>query len=281
MLTEATPYLKEGSLAGVFLGDELCCGGVPLSNLTAVADIVKAHLNTTGGLVYVNECSYPFREHYIGSMPQVPNSIDIISIDQYVRGPNQSLGYRESEASLVKALYDADLYPRMSSHQRVMLIPGTFAAYDNTTTGPVPMPTVAQQAEVIAKLDAYYALALADARVIGINCFHWQTLCGRKGCTPTGGPTQPAYRKIFYGVDRMPLVVARLNNISHAIRSSVRLKTDEAYSTVGYTLARTLPMGFDTGNVFDCAVDESVLLTATKLMKSNSSSYEPRRNVIT
>ena len=58
----------------------------------------------------------------------------------------------------------------MRTHQKAMVVPGTFAAYDSTTKGPVPMPSAAQQEEVIAKLQAYYSLALEDDRIIGLNC---------------------------------------------------------------------------------------------------------------
>ena len=39
------PYVRNGSAAGIFMGDEKICGGVPLSNYTAVL----AHLREAFG----------------------------------------------------------------------------------------------------------------------------------------------------------------------------------------------------------------------------------------
>ena len=63
VLRSAEPHLRPGgALAGIFLGDERCCAGIPFSNVTAVADAVKTFLNRTApaALVYINECSRPF-----------------------------------------------------------------------------------------------------------------------------------------------------------------------------------------------------------------------------
>jgi hypothetical protein len=47
------PMLSDGRIIGVYLGDELLCLGVPFSNYTAVADIVKARLNAAGSTAFV------------------------------------------------------------------------------------------------------------------------------------------------------------------------------------------------------------------------------------
>eukprot|EP01043_Picozoa_sp_COSAG02_P082381 COSAG02_NODE_20620_length_822_cov_2.712310_1_plen_202_part_01 len=40
-LGSAMPFLENGAIRGVSLGDEPCCGGLPVSDLAAVADFVK------------------------------------------------------------------------------------------------------------------------------------------------------------------------------------------------------------------------------------------------
>ena len=53
---------------------------------------------------------------------------------------------------------------------------------------------------------------------------HWSTQCGENqttgkwGCNSDGGPSYPPYAKIFYGVDRMPLVIRRLREIGTLIK---------------------------------------------------------------
>jgi hypothetical protein len=65
-LVEAKPHLQSKALAGIFLGDERSCGGIPFSNVTAVADAVKAFLkqHAPSALVYINECAGPFAHCY-------------------------------------------------------------------------------------------------------------------------------------------------------------------------------------------------------------------------
>ena len=54
-LAKAKPHLQSKALAGIFLGDERSCGGIPFSNVTAVADAVKAFLrqHAPSALVYL------------------------------------------------------------------------------------------------------------------------------------------------------------------------------------------------------------------------------------
>ena len=40
--------LATGAVAGLFLGDEIVCGGVPVRNLSAVADFCKQQLTAAG-----------------------------------------------------------------------------------------------------------------------------------------------------------------------------------------------------------------------------------------
>jgi hypothetical protein len=58
------PYLEKGAIRGVSLGDEPCCGGLPVSDLAAVADFVKDMIEHTKAFVYVNECGRTFMGIY-------------------------------------------------------------------------------------------------------------------------------------------------------------------------------------------------------------------------
>ena len=86
IVTAASPHLASGAVAGLFLGDEIVCGGVPASNLSAVAAGAKHALRSAGhssALVYVNECKNSFlgadgRPYIKG---KIPAGLDIISFD--------------------------------------------------------------------------------------------------------------------------------------------------------------------------------------------------------
>ena len=199
--------------------------GVPFSNYSAVAKAVKARLLQTGGVIYSNECIYPFIYNYAGSMPYVPDEVDIISVDiyGYGRGGNMTGDNRSgAEAAYVRNWVESVMYPRMKPHQRIMQVPGTFARWNAShpsTTGPNgALPTAEDEQVVVDKLEEYWQWAQSDPNVIGINCFHWWTLC--EPCNADGGPNTTVYTKIFFGVDRMPAAIRKLEQISALIHQS-------------------------------------------------------------
>ena len=70
------PFISNGTFLGVFLGDEIVCGGTHLANLTSVADLLRAQLPAQA-ILYTNGCSE------IRDWPMVPASLDLISLDFY------------------------------------------------------------------------------------------------------------------------------------------------------------------------------------------------------
>ena len=71
----ASGVLSSGAVTGLFLGDEICCDGVPVANLSAAASFAKAQLRKVGhgeALVYVNECKNAF----IGKSCEYPATQD-------------------------------------------------------------------------------------------------------------------------------------------------------------------------------------------------------------
>jgi hypothetical protein len=104
VLKLAEPHLKTKVLSGIFLGDERSCGGIPFKSVTAVADVVRAFLDSVApsARVYINECVTPFAHCYkangtIAGLDcvdcnkatpgakcwgaHIPASIDLISLD--------------------------------------------------------------------------------------------------------------------------------------------------------------------------------------------------------
>eukprot|EP01046_Picozoa_sp_COSAG06_P037670 COSAG06_NODE_4276_length_4411_cov_1.926716_2_plen_221_part_00 len=112
LLDEAMPFIRNGTIVGLFLGDEPCCMGVPAWALDTVASFCKSKIGGTQAFVYVNECGRPFdpRLAYNGSFRtsngmRVPQSLDIISIDMSA--------HRLSEFSMEKCyLLLAGAFPR-------------------------------------------------------------------------------------------------------------------------------------------------------------------------
>jgi hypothetical protein len=63
VVAAAKPLLASGAVAGLFLGDEICCTGTSPENLTAVANCCRAELAAAGhgaAEVYINECARSF-----------------------------------------------------------------------------------------------------------------------------------------------------------------------------------------------------------------------------
>ena len=167
-LTSAMPYLEKGAIRGVSLGDEPCCGGLPVAALSAVADFVKDMVRHTGAFVYVNECARSFMGVFMngtdGMYPgmitkkTMPASIDIISADQY------SPTVPQYEANMARRLYEGQaefhgggIHAALAPHQRVMVVPGLFA--DATK------PRNASEALMLACLEGFWNWAQSDTRV--------------------------------------------------------------------------------------------------------------------
>ena len=199
-LDEAMPLIKNGTIKGLFLGDEPCCMGVPVWALEAVAAFCKGKTAGTGAFVYVNECGRPFdpRLAYNGSFRtsngmRVPVSVDIISIDMYC--PSGSIGtdptpgtpppaplagvprcapsqdYRQAalEPVVARAFYERYIYPLLGSHQAVGVVPGT---YGNSSE-----PVSAEDPYLVAKMEGYWNWSKQDPRLQLLNPWHWTSQC--------------------------------------------------------------------------------------------------------
>ena len=123
--------VKENKLLGVYVGDELLGGGITVSNLTAIFDMVKAVWPTS--IVYYNEEWTPLNDvNWTDSAGQpygkVPDSLDWLSYDFY----------RLNNVSWLQPMceYHQNLYPRMNTgknkNQKAVLLPGGWGS----TSGP-------------------------------------------------------------------------------------------------------------------------------------------------
>lgn len=233
--------LRTKAIAGIFLGDERSCGGIPFSNVTAVADAVRAFLDKVApdAKVYINECAGPFA--YLtksnGTVaglefvdcangpeqgdkcwgPKIPASIDLISLDMYCPVTCSKMAACQSdgkydpaaEVNWVRPFYEKVLVPRLQPHQQLFVVPGTFGDWNRTRSPPVDQ----QQLDIVRKLDAYWNWAQREPLIVGMNCWHWLTISGLY-------KTSPGIIPFYFGADHMPKVVARLVEIGAAIRNS-------------------------------------------------------------
>ena len=58
------PYVQNGSAVGIFLGDEKICGGVPLSNYTAVLAHLRAAFGAILGSSFGTSLCLTFAQHH-------------------------------------------------------------------------------------------------------------------------------------------------------------------------------------------------------------------------
>ena len=172
----ARSRLLSGAVAGLFLGDEVVCGGVHVENLTAVAAYSKKQLLAAGvghGLVYVNECKLSFNNTHrpYGIKGLLPAGLDLISFDAYQLSNLSTFAptpWWLQEPRANRAFVAQELIPRMHPHQRLMVIPGLYGNDSATAT-----EHAVQDIRLVAKLEAYWEWIKEDNKIVGLNPYHW------------------------------------------------------------------------------------------------------------
>ena len=243
------PGIENGTLAGVFLGDELCCEDMPTRTgmecwetvIAPVADKLRALLGKGNGKIYTNECGgeQMFNSTMIKNGWKMPASLDIVSTDAYsgwlppgakcpdadkcpwspsqpcfnTSGlcPQGSTDPAVSEVSGMKTFIDKSIIPAMHPHQRFLAVPGTFGCHAlDANNITSPMSNASSAAAVVAKLDAWMKYARTEPRIIGFNPWHWDARQVQVGAF--GSPCD-----MQVGASEYPSVVAKLAEIGHEI----------------------------------------------------------------
>jgi hypothetical protein len=155
------PGLASGALNGVFIGDEICCG-VPecWPQLAVIATELRKLLGPRATL-YLNECASPTEWNFTGT---VPAALDYISIDLY-------RGNGIAEVHYARAFIEQYVFPRMLPHQKLLLVPGTFACRNTTRTGAFPISYYSNR--TVEALNGFYDWAKSDARIGGLIPWHF------------------------------------------------------------------------------------------------------------
>jgi hypothetical protein len=108
LASNVRPMLAEGSLFGIFFGDEIIGAGVPFSNLSAVVDRVRSDLPRGQAILHYNEAAPVIWDPTDFYYPHVPTGLDWISLDYYPDA-GTVVGYRK--------LYEGRLYTLMSTER--------------------------------------------------------------------------------------------------------------------------------------------------------------------
>lgn len=151
--------------------DEICCHNSTCWHAQIYPLAAKLRrLLGADAILYENDCADSIigggmaHGHPVGPpLDKIAPDLDIISVDVY-KGflPTDSNGTEEAIAA--RKLAVNDVYPRMARHQRIFVVPGTFACSNMSY-----MPLAESSRSVVEKLQAYFEWAKADERVLGIN----------------------------------------------------------------------------------------------------------------
>lgn len=184
------PMLQEGSLFGIFFGDELGWQCVSWANLTEAIDTVRADIPRGDGILCYNE-GYPvFTDNVCDpggdfkpaqrtnfSYPSVPDGLDWISVDYY---PD------EGTLAGVPKLYEQHIYPKMAAHQKALFVPPAYSCNttacsnrlccsNNTRDGPNVPCNGDCTAAMLQWAKGSYDWARNDSRIVGLNPWHYTT----------------------------------------------------------------------------------------------------------
>ena len=183
------PSLDNGTTAGVFLGDEICChASVSCWNglLDPLAQKFRAMLGPQK-ILYVNECGTSIAGRncscdphvspscggcdagHPGTLPikQISSALSHISIDMYAGySPYSSHFNGSAEVARLRPFVEREIYPRMnrSAGQLFVTVPGIFACSETNFA-----PLAESDTQVATKMETYFAWAQEDPTIAGFN----------------------------------------------------------------------------------------------------------------
>jgi len=172
---EAEGLVENGTVAGFFVGDELCWNGLPYDQLLTVISTIRSSFPSS--IIYYNEAYPVFTNdvNYLGqtvNYSSVPSELDWISIDIY---PDFGT-FQQAQNVFIQ-----DLYPKMSPNQRAIYVPPTyatsFANWSQITCG-TPTPAGCEEA-MILWANQTFTWARSDPHLIGLLPWHWDSFSSK------------------------------------------------------------------------------------------------------
>jgi hypothetical protein len=208
------PLIAAGKVAGVFYGDELGCCGVPFWAVDAGISFFRGALGEEHGIVHhVNACqmtlgcpppplpvckncppgcgnsSSVWLPRY---WPHVPAALDFVSVDVYC-WPDVGA----CEVALAKSFYEEYVFTKLSSSQKVWVVPGLFATIRQANSSAESIALSVNDSSQVEKMQAYVEWTASDSRIVGWMPFHYYNRIWSP--TPASGS---------WGAETMPRTVA-------------------------------------------------------------------------
>jgi hypothetical protein len=174
------PMIANGSAGGFMLGDEIVSSGCTCAAVALLAQAVRDDFPDAP--TYYNENVPTVQDPTF----TIPPTLSWFSFDYYHYNGNDS----GAHITAVREMYEKHVYPRMLSHQRLLLVPGAFALPPGTKNPdcawkPNCRKTPCDQAcfDTQGADDAahYWAWAQTDERVVGLAPWEWHDGGGRLG----------------------------------------------------------------------------------------------------
>ena len=210
----ASTVLSRGGVRGLMLGDELLCRGVPPTNLSSVTEELRKRLPRSIWL-WTNECE---SVHELGgsrggrskAVPWWSPDLDVVSIDLYEFPTGKMLGVEEADH--VRGYYEHYIFPLLSPHQNVAVVPGLFADsleqhHHNRSE---------QDEALCSKLASYQLWIQTEPRIVGMAPFHWDTFSDANDSTPA------VFRR---GGEGFPKLLKQVAQLRHSIKNQERMTT--------------------------------------------------------
>ena len=177
------PLVQSGTIVGFFVGDELFPGKISFEDfMTCIQALQEMKARYPDLVTWENEGGTSWVDYFQDGLPA---ELDIISMDDYYMWEDGTTS-PQSQVDGHRRFYEEKIYPLLKPHQRVFLVPGSFATHD--PRGPIDPKypngnltycydgtfdgcdrLMADQAR------AYAAWASEDPLVTGIAPWHWDT----------------------------------------------------------------------------------------------------------
>ena len=202
--TVALPFLRNSTVVGVYIGDELCSHNIYPCWKLSMGPLLKKLRALLGSkaILYTNECESSFSNHTGPSLDKLPPELDLISFDAYAGltvGSNAS-----TEVDVVSGYLNQAIFGMMWPHQKVLLVPGRFQCAN-------VMSFNQSEDKAVQKLDAYFQYAKTERRVAGFAPWHWGD---------RHNPQAKAGCDMEKGAGSMPRAVAKLREIGHWMKAN-------------------------------------------------------------
>lgn len=189
------PLVESGAVVGFFVGDELFPGKISLSDFTTCIRALQKFKDSHAALKLVtweNEGSTGWVKDF--AKDGIPDELDVISMDDYYMwdwnnetdvDTNDDTPQKQVDGH--RRFYEQKIYPLLKPHQRVFIVPGSFATRDSRPASAVKGYPLGNRtycyngtasgcdSYMAAQARAYGAWAMEDPLVSGLFPWHWDS----------------------------------------------------------------------------------------------------------